>query len=101
MTMENKLHDEFQERLCSLATTFIEELPDKINEIEVLWSKLLGEWESDMLQEIHRAVNNLAGSSKTFGFSELSIEARVLEQIFKNLLLQQISLSFVGKNPPI
>lgn len=91
MTMENKLHDEFQERLCLLATTFIEELPDKINEIEGLWSKLLGEWESGMLQEIHRAVNNLAGSSKTFGFSELSIEARVLEQIFKNLLLQQVS----------
>lgn len=91
MTMENKLHDEFQERLCLLATTFVEELPDKIIEIEGLWSKLLGEWESNMLQEIHRAVNNLAGSSKTFGFSELSIEARVLEQIFKNLLLQQVS----------
>lgn len=84
------MHNEFQERMHLLATTFSEELPERISEIEVLWGMLLNGWDVKALQELHRAVHNLAGAGKLFGFAELGAEARTLEQVLKNLIQNEV-----------
>ena len=89
--MENRVHNEFQEKMCLLVTSFAEELPDRINEIEVIWNRLRTGWDATVLQELHRAVHNLVGTGKTFGFPQLSVEAHALEQILKNLMQKSAS----------
>lgn len=65
---------------------FAQELPHRISEIESLWQKLRSEWDSKALQEMHRSVHHLVSNGKTFGYPELSTEARALEKILKSLL---------------
>jgi len=89
--MENRVHNEFQEKMCLLVTSFAEELPERINEIEVIWNRLLNGWDEIVLQELHRAVHNLVGAGKTFGFPKLSVEAHTLEQILKSLMKKPAS----------
>lgn len=88
--MDKRADNEFQERLNALATVYAKGLPEKISEIEILWHRLLDSWDRQTLQDLHRNVHNLAGNGKIFGFSELSHEARNLEQILKQLLQQEI-----------
>jgi diguanylate cyclase (GGDEF)-like protein len=90
--MHTKEHKEFQEKMRCLLASFTQELPDRINEIESLWSKLQIEWDMKALQELHRLVHNLVSNGKTFGYPELSIEARALEQILKNLMRGDVSV---------
>lgn len=88
--MNNKAHNEFQEVLSLLVTTFEKELPDRINEIEVMWNKLQTEWDVKVLQEFYRSIHNLVDISKTFGFSELNVKAGAIEQIAKRLMQERI-----------
>lgn len=89
--MSNEAHKEFQEKMRLLTASFTEELPNKISEIETLWSKLQAEWDMGTLQKLHRSVHNLVGTGKTFGFPELSVEARTLEQILKSLMQKEVT----------
>ncbi|WP_293004758.1 diguanylate cyclase [Nitrosomonas sp.] len=84
-------HKEFRERMRLLLALFAHELPDRMDEIEALWAKLQIEWNIKVLQELHRSVHNLVSNGKTFGYPELSIEARALEQILKNLMQKDIT----------
>ncbi len=88
--MHTKEHKEFQERMRLLLASFTQELPDRISEIEALWSKLQIEWDMKALQELHRSVHNLVSNGKTFGYPELSIEARALEQVLKSLMQSEV-----------
>lgn len=90
--MHTKEHKEFQEKMRWLLASFAQELPDRINEIESLWSKLQIEWDMKALQELHRSVHNLVSNGKTFGYPELSIEARALEQALKSLMQGDVSV---------
>ncbi|MBL8499291.1 MAG: diguanylate cyclase [Nitrosomonas sp.] len=84
--MITKEHKEFQERMRLVLAAFAQELPHRISEIESLWQKLRSEWDSKALQEMHRSVHHLVSNGKTFGYPELSIEARALEKILKSML---------------
>ncbi|MER0215905.1 MAG: diguanylate cyclase [Nitrosomonas sp.] len=84
--MITKEHKEFQERMRLVLAAFAQELPHRISEIESLWQKLRSEWDSKALQEMHRSVHHLVSNGKTFGYPELSTEARALEKILKSLL---------------
>ncbi|TXI20439.1 MAG: diguanylate cyclase [Nitrosomonas sp.] len=84
--MHTKEHKEFQEKMCLLLDSFAQELPERISEIEALWSKLKTQWNMRTLQELHRSVHNLVSNGRTFGHPKLSNEARVLEQVLKNLM---------------
>ena len=75
----------FQEKLQSFAAMYAEKLPNKISEIEKVWQRLQNEWDQNDLVVMHRLVHNLSGSGKTFGFAELSIKARILEQNLKRI----------------
>jgi diguanylate cyclase (GGDEF)-like protein len=84
--MITKEHKEFQERMRLVLAAFAQELPHRISEIESLWQKLRSEWDSKALQEMHRSVHHLVSNGKTFGYPELSTEARALEKILKSML---------------
>lgn len=84
--MITKEHKEFQERMRLVLAAFAQELPHRISEIESLWQKLRSEWDSKALQEMHRSVHHLVSNGKTFGYPELSVEARALEKILKSML---------------
>ena len=71
---------------------FAQELPHRISEIESLWQKLRSEWDSKALQEMHRSVHHLVSNGKTFGYPELSTEARALEKILKSMLQVTVPL---------
>ncbi|MDH5480308.1 MAG: diguanylate cyclase [Nitrosomonas sp.] len=77
---------EFEEKMRILVTSFAEKLPAKINEIELMWNQLQVERDTDTLEALHRQVHGLTGSGKTFGFPELSIVARELEQLLKGMV---------------
>ena len=93
--MSNKTHHEFQEKIRLLFATFVKELPNRMDEIEGQWNKLQGEWNVQTIQELHRAVYNLADSGKVFGFAKLGMEARGLEQILKSFMQQEKSADVV------
>ena len=80
---------DFQEKMQFLADTFIKELPGKIGDLDQLWHRLQNEWHIETLAVAHRKAHGLAGSCKTFGFSELSHAADALEQALKALLLDK------------
>lgn len=88
--MENRVNNEFQEKLSMLAAAYAKGLPEKIDEIEAMWNQLLASWSLQTMRDLHRVVHNLAGNGKIFGFPELSAEARTLEQMLKQLLQQDI-----------
>lgn len=88
--MITKEHKEFQERMRLLLAAFAQELPQRISEIAALWNKLRVEWDTKALQEMHRSVHHLVSNGKTFGYPELSAEARALEQTLKRMLAEMI-----------
>ncbi|MBS0496061.1 MAG: diguanylate cyclase [Gammaproteobacteria bacterium] len=96
--MITKEHKEFQDRMRSLLAAFAQELPQRIGEIESLWSRLRAEWDTKALQEMHRSVHHLVSNGKTFGYPELSAEARVLEQTLKHMLMETIAADDVLAN---
>jgi len=77
---------EFQEKMRVLADSFADMLPEKTHEIEALWKQLQVEWDVEILQTLHRLVHGLTGSGKTFGYPQLSVIARALEQTLKSLV---------------
>ena len=74
----------------SMLTAFAQELPQRIGELESLWSRLRAGWDTKALQEMHRSVHHLVSNGKTFGYPELSVEAGALEQILKRMLVETI-----------
>ena len=88
--MITKEHKEFQERMRLLLAAFAQELPQRISEIAALWNKLRVEWDTKALQEKYFSVHHLVSNGKTFGYPELSAEARALEQTLKRMLAETI-----------
>ncbi|MDE2387512.1 MAG: diguanylate cyclase [Betaproteobacteria bacterium] len=88
--MITKEHKEFQDRMRSLLAAFAQELPQRVGEIETLWNKLRTERDTKALQEMHRSVHHLVSNGKTFGYPEISAEARALEQVLKRMLVETI-----------
>ncbi|PTN11530.1 diguanylate cyclase [Nitrosomonas aestuarii] len=83
---------DFQEKMHQLADAFIKELPEKAEDIETMWQQLQNDWNVETLQIVHRKVHGLVGSSRTFGFEELSQIADTLEQALKILLQNKASV---------
>ena len=81
---------EFQEKMLALAESFAEKLPEKTHEIESLWKQLQIEWDAETLRTLHRLVHGLTGSGKTFGYPQISVIARSLEQTLKSLVQENL-----------
>lgn len=77
-----------EENLKRLKTQYATQLPDKITAIIDDWKKIKETWrertwEQETLTLLHRNIHSLIGSSGTFGFTALSLQARALETALK------------------
>lgn len=73
------------EKLQQLQNKYTAELPAKIQLLQNYWQQLQASYDDDVLREFSRGAHNLAGSAGTFGFSELSKQARILEKTLNTL----------------
>lgn len=87
--MANKLMGDMQAELQILRSAYAAQLSEKIRQIEEAWIRLQSDWDREVLGALHRMVHSLTGSGATFGFVELSLVARSLEQLLKVLVGQE------------
>ncbi len=76
-----------EEELKDLWTSYAEQLPQRVDQIERLWNS----WQDDQgnlehLKTMRRLVHGLAGSGTMFGFAAVSDAARSLEQCLDSIL---------------
>ena len=76
----------FEKHLEKLKGEYKAQLPTKLESITLDWEKLENEWLPDLIVQLHRNVHSMVGTSGTFGFTELSKDARVLETLLKPLV---------------
>lgn len=76
----------FEENLKRLKDQYAQQLPEKIKTIIEDWLVIKTTWETEALTRLHRNVHSLIGTSGTFGFSALSMQARELETALKPLI---------------
>jgi len=80
--------EEFQEKMRVLRVAYAAQLPEKIRQIEEACAGYQSRLDEETLQTLHLMVHSLTGSGATFGFSELSRFARVLEEFLKGIVNQ-------------
>lgn len=68
-------------KLQSLQAIYGEQLPKQIAALNACFSYLCLGFDRDALQELHRLSHNMAGAAGTFGYSKLSSQAHLLEQV--------------------
>jgi|GEM_PF-35920 len=95
----------FAERMAALGVQFRRELPRRLEDLESRWGELEALWARQALapgavpetvaplDELHRGAHNLAGSGATFGYDVLTAQARVVDNLLKNLSRRQIELT--------
>lgn len=73
--------DKFEKRFQESRLQYIKSLPGKISEINSIWNQLnTTEWRVEVILKMRNLAHNLSGSGGTFGFHELSEQAKQLEQ---------------------
>lgn len=91
------MNDKISAKLEALKKVFAESLPDKIKDIEQVWSKLSLDFSKQLFYEFHRLVHSLVGSSGTYGFPALSQACRDLD-IYLQQLTDYNELSAIQKS---
>lgn len=76
-----------QTRLQELQSQYVTQLPEKLNAIDTIWQKARDSKNPIHLPQLRQLAHNLAGSAGTFGFPDVSIEARKLEELIKSISL--------------
>ena len=82
------LSEKAQEALQALYRAYVENLPQKVDEVEQLWSQAVTQASIDLvvLHEMHRAVHSLSGSGATYGCAALSEAFAHLEDMLQMIL---------------
>lgn len=66
-------------KLARLRAQYAVRLPGVLDGLHALLCQLLDEWQSERAREVRDQLHRLVGSSGTYGFAQVSIEARKLE----------------------
>ncbi len=74
-----------QTRLHELQGKYISQLPEKLNAIDTVWQRARDDKDISYLSQLRQFAHNLAGSAGTFGFPDVSAEARKLEELIRCL----------------
>ena len=82
---------DIKEKLEGLRRSYSSQLPEKIAQLEGLWTKASqGQWDAgpvrDLGSDLAGKAHTIAGSAASFGFVNVSSIARVLEKDFKAIL---------------
>jgi len=73
--------DKFEKKFQESRLQYIKSLPGKISEINLIWNQLnTSAWRLEVILKMRNLAHNLSGSGGTFGFHELSEQAKQLEQ---------------------
>lgn len=91
------MNQKIEAKLAALKQHYAKNLPNKISEIQHLWSKLGQNFSKAVFEEFYRAVHSLVGSAGTYDFMELSQTCRDLE-VYLQQLLSYDSLNELQKN---
>lgn len=84
MSSDTNVNDAMQ----ALRNLYKKNLPAKLEEIHTLWESIrhAEKFDADAFHTLHRLVHSLTGSGATFGLTEISTTARVLETTIKENL---------------
>lgn len=74
----------FEDKLAALRQGYLEHLPARCDQVRAAWEKALSGG-VEHIALLHRLVHSITGSGATFGFMEVSAQARILEQRLKYL----------------
>lgn len=74
-----------QEKLEVVKKSYAASLKEKSSAIKENWETLCSKWDQDVLHQLHIIVHGLAGSAETFGFVEITTEARGIVDKLKQL----------------
>lgn len=77
--MTSNIHSKLQE----LSVQYTKKLPAKIDTIQKYWIKLKSDWNDSAWDALYREVHNLTGSAGTYGYQQLSKDARTLAELLK------------------
>jgi diguanylate cyclase (GGDEF)-like protein len=88
----------FELHLEKLRVEYQTQLPSKLEALEKDWLALVKQWQPEILVQLHRNVHSLIGTSGTFGFTEISKEARALDNLLKPLLVENTPNFTPGAN---
>jgi diguanylate cyclase (GGDEF)-like protein len=70
-------------KLQELSVQYAKKLPAKIDTIQKYWLKLKSDWNDSAWDDLYREVHNLTGSAGTYGYHQLSKDARTLVELLK------------------
>ena len=76
--------DEIERKLAALKDNYIAALPSKIDAIKVQWMLAREHKAQEKVEELHRLAHSLAGSAATFDQTDISKQAKVLENYIKD-----------------
>lgn len=91
----------FEENLQRLKAQYASLLPEKIMLIIDDWKKIKEQKDQETITLLHRNVHSLIGTSGTFGFTQLSTQARELETLLKPFTLAEDSTQVANEIQPI
>jgi HPt (histidine-containing phosphotransfer) domain-containing protein len=74
---------EIQEKLEQVRQSYIATLDEKKNNIQTLWQLLKNDWQQAAFDNLYMIIHGLAGSAETFGFPDLTVEARAITNFLK------------------
>jgi CheY-like chemotaxis protein/HPt (histidine-containing phosphotransfer) domain-containing protein len=87
----------FQEHLAALKRQYVEQLPDKVADMQRILDTLLDRgWNQELGETLHRNAHSLAGSGGTMGLPEVGSAARRLEQCLKSIVQGQAQFTERG-----
>ncbi|MBA3661737.1 MAG: diguanylate cyclase [Gammaproteobacteria bacterium] len=80
------MHNEVEEKLQALSARYAKELPNKVKDMQKDWLNFKRKPDAMLLNELIRQAHTLCGTSGTYGYTQVSQEARKLEVQFQKLL---------------
>jgi len=79
----NDKHAKIQAQLAAVRTAYIASVKDKQQAITTNWDKLKSHWDNDTYDALYIVIHGLAGSAETFGFPQITRQARHVINLFK------------------
>ena len=74
-----------QAQLDAVRTSYIASLINKRESLRSNWDQLKSCWAADVFDQLYLIIHGLAGSAETFGFPQITQQARTVVNYFKKL----------------
>jgi len=75
--------EHIQKQLKTIRASYLASLKDKNCSIQRLWKELQASWQAKTFEELYIIIHSLAGSAGTFDLPDITDQARVVVDLFK------------------